>query len=147
MPYEWPQLPNEESAPEEEAVSSSTNESFGFDIETDFSRLSKYWKTHAIPGQPPSKGSIAHKRLHDSCQKYAHVVRNQGNIEVVGRIQPDAEDYFASKTGRMVGRSSDRYRRELHNEIAIMLYGRPRSGMETDLAEHIMEFALHYIPE
>lgn len=139
-----PQMPVEdtpEEVPKEEEIN------FGFDVDRDYGRLTKFWKEYKIPGEVLRKGTVAHKRLHDSCASYAYLVRHEGERGRNGLMTEDPEDYFASRTGRIVGRSSDKYRRGLHNEIAIMLYGKPRSGMESNLAEHIMEFALHYIPE
>jgi hypothetical protein len=52
----------------------------------------------------------------------------------------DTEDYF-TQFRRKEKDSSGAARRELHNQIALMVVGKQRSGMDTDAALRIAEFA------
>lgn len=81
------------------------------------SALLNYWRRFGFPGKPPKPGSVAEKRLLEKCQAYTDLVLSGGSSSV------------------------DVGRRQLHNEIAVMIFGRPRTDMSYDLAEKISEFA------
>ncbi len=87
-------------------------------------RLEMLWNEYGFPGQPPVMGSKAEKRLLDYCTSYSRFLTSN-------HISKDIK-------------SSDTERRTLHNQIAIMVVGKQRSGMESSLAEHIADFAFEY---
>lgn len=124
--------------------------------ENDFSseanpRLSALWAKYRFPANgAPFAGSPAEDRLVSACSRYAQYILFPERFATKTReVDPstlrsglvgDAEDYFAAN--RRKEGSSDSARRALHNEIAIMVVGQQRSGMATDLAEKIAEFAV-----
>lgn len=83
------------------------------------SPLLGYWRRFGFPNQPPKAGSVAEQRLLDKCQAYTDLV-------LAGKVRS--------------GGSEDQ-RRLLHNEIAVMIFGKTRSEMDYDLAEKISDFA------
>jgi|WetSurMetagenome_2_1015567.scaffolds.fasta_scaffold459064_2 hypothetical protein len=91
--------------------------------------IKNYWKQYGFPGNPPKAGSIAEKRLIDACAEYA--------------------EYFVSMSmssfgdSKAIAHGSDAKRRELHNNIAIMITGNQRSGMDNVLAKKLADFAAH----
>ncbi|MDO8620538.1 MAG: hypothetical protein Q7R64_04305 [bacterium] len=82
--------------------------------------LLKLWHRFNFKSTPPLKGSVAERRLHDACNRYTQYITNDD----LKRLP-----------------QSDQNRRNLHNEIAIMLVGKQRSGMGFTDAEKIAEFA------
>jgi len=87
--------------------------------EEEVSPLLGSWRRFGFPGQPPKVNSVAEKRLLEKCQSYT-------NLVLAGKI-------------RSVG--SEDERRKLHNEIAVMIFGKTRGEMAYDLAEKIANFA------
>lgn len=85
--------------------------------------LKELWEEYDFPGRAPVSGSEAENRLKQACSKYS--------LFLVG------ETHTRSK-------SSESDRRALHNQIAIMVVGKQRSGMDAKLAEHITDFAFEY---
>ncbi len=83
------------------------------------SPLMGYWRRLGFPGNPPKAGSVAEKRLLERCQSYTELVLSGKN--------------------RVSG--SEDERRRLHNEIAVMIFGKTRNEMPYDLAEKISDFA------
>ena len=79
------------------------------------------WTKLGLPGKPPAQGSVAEGRLRETCERYTQYVINPEMMKHAG---------------------SDQRRRNLHNEIAIMLVGRPRSGMDGVEADKIANFAV-----
>jgi len=101
--------------------------------------LAALWRKYRFLGDPPFLGSPAEARLKDLRKRYLQLVLLD-KPSLVNRRE-DAEDYFAQFRRGRESDSSEAIRRELHNQIALMVLGRQRSGMETSLAEAIGEFA------
>ena len=97
--------------------------------------LEQLWGEYSFSGNPPVVGSVTEKRLKEACNKYANFM-DHGKKMLSGE---EAAIYGIKKIS-----SSDVDRRELHNQIAIMVVGRQRSGMDEDLAKSIREFAYEY---
>ena len=86
--------------------------------------LGELWDGYDFPGKPPFKDSVAEKRLQDTCRQYTR---------------------FLDETTHVTNpKLYDTERRKLHNQIALMLVGKQRSGMDPELAEHIAGFAFEY---
>jgi|SRR5581483_3154092 len=96
--------------------------------------LKDLWEEYHFTGNPPKAGSLAEKRLQEKCFEYAEYVTGLMSKYQTGSAQlrgSDAYNYSEKK-------------RQIHNEIAIMVVGQQRSGMDTDLAENIANFAIDY---
>lgn len=91
------------------------------------SRLGDLWEEYGFPGKPPKKDSEAEKRLLNTCKLYSQFL-----IDEKG-------GYSVAQLG-----SSEAERRKLHNQVAIMVVGKKRSGMDLDEATHIGDFAFEY---
>jgi hypothetical protein len=102
--------------------------------------LRSLWKKYNFPNKPPFKGSVAERRLKEACEGYSNLVKNADVINP--RLQQDSENYFAKTKISNLGYETRR--RELHNNIAVMVVGEQRSGMREDLATKIANFALEY---
>ncbi len=89
--------------------------------------LEDLWNKYNFSGHPPKKGSQAESRFFDKCALYATYLDHPIHYP----------DEHAKK-------DSDSMRRQLHNEIAIMIMGQKRSGMKSSQAEHIANFAYEY---
>lgn len=85
------------------------------------SELANLWRRFHLDGKPPKAGTVAEQRLMDKCQFYSNLLLDPNKTSATG---------------------SDSYRRQLHNEIAIMVTGKERSGMAFDDANNIAEFAV-----
>lgn len=94
--------------------------------------LESLWREYNFPGTPPVEGSQAEIRLKDLCGKYALYVEAQ---------DPVALD---RKTQESKMKSSELERRNIHNQIAMMVIGKQRSGLVNSEAEYIGEFAFEY---
>src|SRR3989338_763572 len=90
--------------------------------------LTLLWDEYEIPGNPPLQGSVAEQRLKSVCERYANAL--------------DSGVRHHAKT--LDFKRSDTSQRQLHNELALMLLSRQRSGMEISTAEHIAQFAFEY---
>ncbi len=90
-------------------------------------RITRLWGQYGFPGSPPKPKSIAQNRLEDYCRDYIHVltdeVMNKGNMAAL----------------------SDSRRRELHNNIALMVVGAERSALDQDEGDRIANFASELI--
>ena len=110
-------------------------------------RLNRLWKKYGFAGEPPIKGGEGEKRLLEACTAYMQHILNPGALYANQRTATEnSEDYFASIRAKQYGKKpmSEASRRELHNQIAIMVMGRQRSGMSDALATKIAEFASEY---
>ena len=113
------------------------------------SQLPKLWRQFRFTGQPPRPGTIAEQRLHDVCENYVNLI-TVGQGAVTMPAEEDSENYRRpddirpSYTEQKV-KISDEHRRNLHNQIAIMVYGQARSEMNSALAKTIADFACQYI--
>lgn len=92
--------------------------------------LEDLWGKYDFKGNPPKIGSKAEERLRKTCEEYA-------------RFLGDSYSYASSSVDKK--KESDTRKRQLHNEIAIMVMGKQRSGMVSSLAEHIANFAYEYV--
>jgi hypothetical protein len=97
--------------------------------------LEELWIEYNFHGKPPFAGSVAEKRLKEICGKYANFLDHSK------KMLPGEEFviYGAKKIS-----SSDVNRRELHDQIAVMVMGKQRSGMDDSLARSITDFAYEY---
>lgn len=129
--------PIDSSSPETEETSVSESKELheGGDIQ-------KLWKKYHWMGEPPRAGSPVEERLRETCRRYMKHVLGESTSPELSVIKKggDSEDYFAQFRKKEKD-SSGASRRELHNQIALMVVGRQRSGMDTDLALKIAEFA------
>lgn len=91
--------------------------------------LQVLWGDYEFSGKPPYVDSLAETRLKNICAKYAVLMDD-------GHHSPDQTV--------AVRKISDNERRKLHNELALILVGRQRSGMSPGEAEHIAQFAYEY---
>jgi hypothetical protein len=89
----------------------------------DYVRLGILWNNYGFMGNPPKEESPVLQRFNDACEAYVKFVESDNLNDVVG---------------------SQSARRNLHNEIALMVLGRKRSGMELKKAESITEFVCRY---
>ena len=103
--------------------------------------LLKLWRKNGFPNRPPFKGSEAERRLKEACRSYTSLVKNADVINP--RLKEDSENYFAKTKINNLGYETRR--RELHNNIAVMVVGEQRSGMNEALATKIAKFALEYV--
>lgn len=97
--------------------------------------LEELWVEYNFRGKSPFAGSVAEIRLKEACDKYANFMDH-------GKKMLPGEEVAIYGTKKIS--SSDAERRELHNQIAIMVLGRQRSGMDVETAKHIAEFAYEY---
>ena len=101
--------------------------------------LKEIWAEYGFHGNPPFSGSLAEERLKETCDRYADFM-DYHKKELPGQQTKIYGSEFSNKKFL----SSEAGRRELHNQIAIMVAGKQRSGMEGDLAKHIAGFAYEY---
>ena len=119
------------------------------------------WRKYRFPGKPPDANTPVLTRLRETCARYAKMMvfpeRTSQPTPILAnhkRMFGGGEDYFAERrehqamTDLMSGKEplkriipSDAAKRELHNQIALMVVGRTRSGMDEASAEHIADFA------
>lgn len=123
--------------------------------------LQSLWGKYRLNGAPPAEGSPVAKRLRENCARYARiavfpekVIRPTPLLANHKKVHGGGEDYFAelrqqqeaadfvwrSKTSKTLS-PSDTEKRELHNQISLMVMGKIRSGMNDALAHHIANFA------
>ncbi len=108
--------------------------------------LHKLWRKYKFTTKPPIKGGVAEQRLLNACRSYINLVDNLPQM-INARSQQDSENYFAKNRAIDFVKQSDSSRRELHNQIAIMIVGKQRSGMDESLALHLADFAREYAYE
>lgn len=89
--------------------------------------LETKWQQFGFPGKPPVPDSEASQRLIDIAKEYTECV-----------VGPGVEKNTASDALRAASESA---RRVLHNKLAIMIFGNPRSGMDERQAIKIAKFA------
>lgn len=95
--------------------------------------LEMLWGTYGFEGNPPKAGTRAEERLNDACKRYCNFILSPNN------------PINKSELGKEITKKSETQRRLLHNEIAIMTVGVERSGMDTESARRIANFAMDYI--
>lgn len=100
--------------------------------------LKELWKKYHFIGNPPLAGSPVEERLKDTCARYMKYVL--GKVEPP-QTQSNTEDYFAQFRANVKKPDSEASRRELHNQIALMVLGSQRSGMDITTAEQLTDFA------
>ncbi len=101
------------------------------------------WKKYRLFGEPPVKGSPVEERLRDTCRRYMEYATNPEQFKKI--INTDSENYFSQGRPLMKTGESNAARRELHNQIALMVVGNQRSGMHVERAEELADFASEYI--
>lgn len=104
--------------------------------------IQKLWKKYHWMGEPPQANSPVENRLRETCFRYMKHVLGESTSPELDLIKKggDSEDYFAQFRKKQKD-SSEASRRELHNQIALMVAGKQRSGMDIDSALRIAEFA------
>lgn len=85
------------------------------------SDIVKYWKNLDFPATPPKPGTPVEQRMLDIAREYYDIA------------------LMCAKNGNPPGSSAKR--RELHNQLALMIYGQQRSDLDTRTAEKIADFA------
>lgn len=134
--------------PWEEGAVAVSDASFSAEPNPELRRL---WAKYRFPaGGAPFAGSPAEVRLVETCSRYAqyvlyperfeHKQREQNPFTGKSEIVGDGENYFGAD--RRKSSSSDSTRRQLHNEIALMVVGQQRSGMGFEQADEIARFAV-----
>ena len=104
------------------------------------------WKRYRFMGEAPVKGSPVEARLKDTCRKYMLWATKPEQFKKIEVENSNPEEYFARKPDRLkITGESEAARRELHNQIALMVTGNQRSGMNVERAEEIADFASEYI--
>lgn len=112
------------------------------------SDLQVLWRQFRFPGQPPKAGSVAEQRLRDACENYVNIITAKQRAMTVPmeedgenyrRPDDDRPSYYEQRTA-----SSDESRRNLHNQIAVMVYGQVRSEMDSATAEKLADFACQF---
>lgn len=109
-------------------------------------RLVRLWKKYHFLGEPPIKNSPVEKRLFDACHAYMqHVIspelyKDPMRVTNGSLVAENSEDYFAPMryAKREQKSPSETDRRELHNQIALMVTGKQRSGM-TIASEYVYD--------
>jgi hypothetical protein len=91
-------------------------------------KIANRWNRFRFQGKPPKPGSIAESRLVKACHDYASYLLE------IGR---------GCGGSLALAKGSDAKRRELHNNLAIMITGQQRSGMDETLAKEIATFAAY----
>jgi len=97
------------------------------ELESDMAGL---WKKYRFPGEPPPPGSVGEQRMRKYAEQYI-----SATIGITTTSRVSAE----------VRAASDSTRRNLHNQLAIMIYGEMRSGMPQRLATKICDFAAELV--
>lgn len=87
--------------------------------ERDSSDLSQYWKRLNFRGEAPKPASPLEDRLRNKCREYISMV-----------LDP-----------QLRGAIGENRRRDLHNEIAIMVLGKSRDDLPYEVGEKVSEFA------
>ena len=88
--------------------------------EVEKSLIEKLWKSYHFYGSAPVEGSGSYNRLHNLCESYIKYLFNDKLINTTG---------------------SEPMRRELHNQIALMVLGKLRTNMDPKKAEDVADFA------
>ena len=83
-------------------------------------RARKYWHEFGFPGEPPHSGTPVLERLLKNCQRYEHYVSNPRLLGATG---------------------SDGVRRQLHEQLANMIFGRNLDSLDQAMPERISDFA------
>ncbi|MCX6703182.1 MAG: hypothetical protein NTV02_00625 [Candidatus Zambryskibacteria bacterium] len=94
-------------------------------------RLENLWEEYGFPGKPPRKGTEAENRLLEKCRMHSSIL-------VAGHARSVQHKNLTERT------ISDSDQRKLHNEIAVMVMGKKRSGMDESTARAIANFAFEY---
>jgi len=84
-------------------------------------RIALTWKKYGFPGRPPVAGGEAEEKLLRACEKYVESV-----------LKMEAGKYENS-------------RRDLHNRIAMIVYGKRRESLDNEAAEKLSNFASEII--
>lgn len=87
-------------------------------------RLGLLWSQYGFPGEAPRAGTPVEQRLQGKCRAYAD------------KVVKDAIDPKRSLT-----EGSDRLRKDLHNELAIMIFGKQRDSLDPQSIENVTDFA------
>jgi hypothetical protein len=106
------------------------SESLGTTFEAELSEekekqsdIVRYWKKFNFPGTPPNPGTPAEKRLFNVAQNYFDIA------------------LMCERNGNPKGSSAER--RELHNQLALMIFGIQRTDMDIKTAEKIADFTAY----
>lgn len=89
------------------------------DIDSEL-RIKKYWHEFGFPGEPPHSGTPVLGRLLKNCQQYESYISNPKVYGATG---------------------SEGIRRETHNQIARMIYGRDVLDLGDVIRERLCDFA------
>jgi hypothetical protein len=89
------------------------------------SEIARYWRKFSFPGTPPREGTPVEKRLLDISRKYFE------------------QALSCERKKNSIGSSAER--RELHNQLSLMIIGKQRSDIDLALAEKIADFASYLV--
>lgn len=87
-------------------------------------QLERLWNIYGFPGNAPKAGTPVEKRLQEKCREYAE------------KVVKDTIDPARSRT-----QGSESLRRDLHDEVSVMIFGKRRAGLDSRTAEQIGDFA------
>lgn len=90
---------------------------------SEYDKLVSLWREFGFIGKPPKDGSPVLERLKEACESYVKFVESESVHRVPG---------------------SEAKRRNLHNEIALMVIGKERSRVDLKTAEKITEFVCRF---
>ncbi len=111
--------------------------------------LASLWKRYRFPDKPPTAGTIANQRLYDTCKRYVVMIKTRQSKRDILPEERDPENYHSLDTNKTLpikqDEISDHEQRELHNQIAIMIFGQSRSSMKEELAMKINRFAHEFV--
>ena len=94
------------------------------EVEDSGGQLDMLWSRYGFPGNAPKAGTPVEKRLQDKCREYAEKVFK-----------------YVIDPKRSIIQGSEKLRRSLHDEVAILIFGRRRDDLDIQTAENIAEFA------
>lgn len=128
--------PIDSSSPETEETSVSESKELH-----EGGNIQKLWKKYHWMGEPPIAGTPVESRLRNICYRFLQYRLGKfKSADILNIKQPDPENYFA-QFRKPTKNHSEVSQRELHNQIALMVTGKQRSGMEHEEAEKVTQFA------
>jgi len=97
------------------------------------SPIGALWRKYNFKGNPPRPGTPVEGRLNKACYEY------------ISYIQSRAQANISEETPNNITRGSDTHQRDLHDQIAQMVFGLNRSQLPNNTAEKISDFACELI--
>ncbi|MEK7188020.1 MAG: hypothetical protein AAB691_04210 [Patescibacteria group bacterium] len=89
----------------------------------------------------PRPETEAYKRLYAAAEEYMRSVLNHGKASIPPQFRPDGENYFRPKP-KMINPAED-IRREHHNTLAKLLFGKPVNELPRAERDKISNFSAY----